>query len=164
MVIFIHSLGSVWQERATQSGTRIWNTTGVVAGSRLQPRSKIAGQVAFGWRARAELGQRQTIAPSLWVTTNLEERTAGRQVQLLVRARRGTPPDWILVTVSEQLVGRLTEDSWDRTETQIVSFSEFQWRQEVMLLMHPFGWLRGSAGAAVLKPDGPASLIWSLNL
>ena len=37
MVVFIHSLGSLWQEKNLPAGgTRIWNTTGIRAGSRIR--------------------------------------------------------------------------------------------------------------------------------
>ncbi len=37
MVVFIHSLGSLWQEKSLPAGgTRIWNTTGIRAGSRIR--------------------------------------------------------------------------------------------------------------------------------
>jgi hypothetical protein len=55
-----------------------------------------------------------------------------------------------LVTVTERLVGELQMDSWGASRTTLVSFSKWRSRYEVMLLMRPFAWLRGSKGSAVL--------------
>jgi hypothetical protein len=41
-------------------------------------------------------------------------------------------------------------DSWDASRTTLVSFSKWRSRQELMLVMQPFAWLRGSKGSAVL--------------
>ena len=164
MVVFVQSWGSVWQERgAAQGGTRIWNTTGIAVGDRAQPRSRIFGQIAFGRQARFELGSGDPVAPSLWIATSLESNEHARQLFLLTHPPNGTSPDRILVTVTERLVGRLADTSWDRTDTKVVSFSEWRDRQEVMLLMHPYGWIRGSSATAVLLLDAAASSRWTVS-
>ena len=43
-----------------------------------------------------------------------------------------------------------------RTDSLLVSFSEWKTRQEVLLLVGRHGWLRGRLGSAVLTPGGPA--------
>lgn len=160
MVVLVQSWGSIWQER----GCRVWNTTGVSTNDRAVPRSKVFGQIAFGRRARLELSRGLPIAPSLWTAMPLVVRESARQLQLITHPRRGTTPDAVLVTITERLVGRLTTESWDRAQTEIVSFSEFRDRQEAMLLMRPFGWLRGSNATAVLLLDGQSSTKWSIKM
>ena len=59
-----------------------------------------------------------------------------------------------LVTVTETLIGRLFVDGWATGETQLVSHSHWSQRQEIMLLMRPFGWLKGERGTATLVPVG----------
>ena len=39
----------------------------------------------------------------------------------------------------------------------LISFSKWRSRQEVMLVMQPFAWLRGSTGSAVLVARGGKS-------
>jgi hypothetical protein len=75
-------------------------------------------------------------------------------VQLIVRVAPSLKPERYLVTVTERLVGTLQGDSWVSAGTELISFSAWKEKQEVMLLMQPFGWLRGAAGSAVLSVDG----------
>ena len=164
MVVLVHSLGSAWLQKAHPDGyMRVWNTTGVRDNRGVRPRSKIFGQIALGRAARAEFNKRETITPSLWLTTALEKRTELRQLQLIAHPPAGSDPERILVTVSNSLVGRLTDTAWDSEQTEIVSFSEWKDRQEVMLLMAPFGWLRGPDGTAALRLDGRMTCNWSVT-
>ena len=53
-------------------------------------------------------------------------------------------------------------DSWDASRTALVSFSKRGSQQEIMLLMRPFAWLRGSIGSAVLTvQDGKCN--WNVS-
>jgi hypothetical protein len=151
MVIFVHSLGSLWQEKMLPAGgVRIWNTTGIRDGPRVRSCAKIFGQVKFGRRARTELSGSRPITGESWTATGSASPNHVRKLALLCRAPQGVTPALYLVTVSESLVGQLEHDSFDVSRTALISFSRWRSRQEVMLLMQPFAWLRGSEGSAVL--------------
>jgi hypothetical protein len=46
MVVFVHSLGSLWQEKnLSAGGTRIWNTMGIRAGSRIRSYAVVFGHI-----------------------------------------------------------------------------------------------------------------------
>lgn len=151
MVIFVHSLGSLWQEKMLPAGgVRIWNTTGIRDGPRVRSCAKIFGQVKFGARVRTELSGSRSITGASWTATGSAGLDHVRKLGLLCRAPQGVTPALYLVTVSESLVGPLEHDSFDVARTALISFSKWRSRQEVMLLMQPFAWLRGSAGSAVL--------------
>lgn len=151
MVIFVHSLGSLWQEKTLPAGgVRIWNTTGIRDGPRVRSCAKIFGQVKFGARARTELSGSRSITGASWTATGSAGLNHVRKLALMCRAPQGVTPALYLVTVSESLVGQLDQDSFDLSRTALVSFSRWRSRQEVMLLMHSFAWLRGSEGSAVL--------------
>jgi hypothetical protein len=151
MIVFVHSLGSLWQEKVLPAGgTRIWNTTGIRDGSRLRSCATIFGQIKFSTTARMEVHGSRPIAGGTWITGELVDGSAARKLAPLCRASRATVPDFYLVTVTEGLIGELEMDSWDASLTALISFSERGSHQEVMLLMRPFAWLRGSAGCAVL--------------
>ncbi len=153
MVVFVHSLGSIWQLKARKSGGHsVWNTTGIDDGKRIRPRSRVYGQVAFGRRAQVELNKPYPFRPSAWVTSRLNEHPGANTLKLFVRASANAVPDWYLVTVNQSLIGALRHDSWDTRETQLLSHSHWQERQEMMLLMRPFGWLRSQYGTATLVP------------
>ena len=151
MVVFIHSLGSLWQEKSLPAGgARIWNTTGIRDGPRVRSCAKIFGQVKLGARVRAELAGSRKMTGAVWTASQLIEVGHARKLALQCRASRTAVADLYLVTVTERLVGELQMDSWDASRTALVSFSKWRSRHEVMLLMRPFAWLRGSKGSAVL--------------
>ncbi|MCZ2076608.1 MAG: hypothetical protein LC130_16625 [Bryobacterales bacterium] len=154
MVIFVHSLGSLWQENVLPAGgVRIWNTTGIRDGRRVRPCAKVFGQVKLGPRARADVGESRSLTGSAWMTNGLVDVHDVRKLALLCRAARRATPDLYLVTVTESLVGPLEQDSFDASRSALMSFSAWRSRQEMMLLMQPFAWLRGSNGSAVLVVD-----------
>jgi hypothetical protein len=154
MVIFVHSLGSLWQEKLLPTGgVRIWNTTGIRDGGRVRSCAKVFGQVKFGVRARRELSGSGSITGASWTATGSASLDHVRKLVLLCRAPLGVTPALYLLTVSEGLVGQLDHDSFDVSRTAIISFSKWRSRQEVMLLMQPFAWIRGSEGSAVLLAD-----------
>ena len=151
MTVFICSLGSLWQEKSLPAGgTRVWNTTGIQDGPRIRSCAKIFGQVSLGARARMELAGLCEMTGAAWTTSELSEVNHARKLKLLCRATRTSFADLYLVTVTEKLVGELQPDSWDTSRTALLSFSKWRSRQEVMLLMPPFAWLRGRNGSAVL--------------
>ena len=151
MVIFVHSLGSLWQEKMLPAGgLRIWNTTGIRDGPRVRSCAKVFGQVKFGARARTELSASRSITGVSWSASGSAGLDHVRKLALMCRAPQGVTPALYLVTVSESLVGQLDQESFDVSRTALISFSKWRSRQEVMLLMQPFAWLRGSEGSAVL--------------
>jgi hypothetical protein len=164
MIVLVHSLGRVWQEKPNDEGsTSVWNTTGINDGVRTRPRSKTFGQVSFTRRARLALSGSRPITPSLWVTSGLNEHGNSRKLQLIVRAPTACAPDRYLVTITETLVGHVDDRAWETEQTQLVSHSEWKGRQELMLLMRPFGWIRGAGGTAVLIVDDKNRCSWSVN-
>ncbi len=151
MVIFVHSLGSLWQEKALPTGgVRIWNTTGIQDGPHVRSCAKIFGQIKLGAVARRDVNGSHPITGASWSASGLAQFDHARKLALLCRAPRCVTPDLYLVTVSENLVGQLENDSFDDSLTVLISLSKWRSRQEVMLLMQPFAWLRGSEGSAVL--------------
>jgi hypothetical protein len=67
------------------------------------------------------------------------------------------------VTITENLIGHLDDGAWEPEETQLVSHSEWNGQQELMLLMRPFGWIRGAVGTAVLIVGDSNRCSWSVN-
>jgi hypothetical protein len=115
MVVFVHSLGSLWQEKnLSAGGTRIWNTTGIRAGSRICSYAVVVGQIKLAARARVELSGIRKITGGAWTATELIDFNDVRKLALLCRASRAAVADWHLVTITESLVGELQMDSWGR--------------------------------------------------
>ncbi len=155
MVVFVHSLGSLWQEKILPAGgARVWNTTGIRDGPQIRSCAKIFGQVKLGARARMELSRSGGVTGAAWNASELVEVNRARKLALLCRSSRATAADLYIVTVTERLIGELQMDSWDPAKAALISFSTWRSRQEVMLLMQPFAWLQGSTGSAVLVANG----------
>ena len=151
MVVFVHSLGSLWQEKVLPAGgTRVWNTTGIRDGPQIRSCAKVFGQVKLGARARLDLSRSGQLTGVAWAASDIVEVDQFRKLALLCRAPRAAIAGYYVVTVTESLIGELGMDSWDPSKATVISFSKWRSRQEVMLMMQPFAWLRGAAGSAVL--------------
>jgi len=155
MVVFVHSLGSLWQQKMLPAGgVRVWNTTGIRDGPRVRSHAKVFGHVKLGSKARLELARSGELAGAAWTASDLVEVNRCRKLALLCRASRAAAAELFIVTVTESLVGELGMDSWDVSRATLISFSRWRSRQEVMLAMQPFAWLRGSTGSAVFVVIG----------
>ena len=155
MVVFVHSLGSLWQERILPAGgARVWNTTGIRDGPQVRSYAKVFGQVKLGAKARLDLSRSGELTGVAWTASDVVEVNRCRKLALLCRASREAVAEFCIVTVTESLIGELCMDSWDGSRATLISFSTWRSRQEVMLVMQPFAWLRGSTGSAVLVVSG----------
>jgi hypothetical protein len=157
MVVYVHSLGSVWQEKSdTIRGSRIWNTTGIDDGRRIRPRSRLFGQVSFGYAARIELNKRGKLKPGTWVTSEMSMHKGIPRIHLRYRTKASNIPEWYLVVVTESLIGQLHDCSLSGAGgATMLSYSVWRERQEAMLLMRPFASLKGERGTAILIPQTP---------
>src|SRR5262245_26854568 len=134
MIVLVYSVGSLWQEKVRTSGyTTVWNTTGVDDGKRLRSRAKVFGQLVFGRKARLEVARFGGMPPSMWLASEPTEYKGIRRVQLIIRVSPRCEPERYLVTVTERLVGSLQGESWASDGTELVSFSAWKEKQEVML-------------------------------
>lgn len=154
MIVCVLSLGSYWRE-PNDGRPVIWNSSGVLDPRGLRLRSKVCGHVRFNSRLCQEAMGTLGLTGSRWHAPPLGEHLGIRTLALQRRAKRNSLPDWYLVSVTEQLVGTLDDESWDPKDSLLVSFSEWKAKQEVLLLIGRHGWLRGKLGSAVLTPGGP---------
>jgi hypothetical protein len=123
MVVFVHSLGSLWQEKALPAGgARVWNTTGIRDGPQVRSHAKVFGQVKLGAKARLELAQSGELTGAAWTATDLVEVNRCRKLALLCRASRAAAAELFIVTVTESLVGELGMDSWDGSRSALIPF------------------------------------------
>jgi hypothetical protein len=70
--------------------------------------------------------------------------------------RRPERPDAYLVTVTEEESGGIMREragGWLHHEGRLISFSECKERQEAMLVMPAYTWIRGRLGTFFLEPD-----------
>ena len=119
--------------------------------ARITPRSNLAGTTGANGLARAQparaqpAGARQAYRrlPIGPVST-----TVGWLASVQAAAVR------FLVVVRADNVGRvISGDHWKSEDSELISWSECDSAQELMLLMQPFGWIRTDRGLFVFRPD-----------
>lgn len=163
VIVFVHSLGSLWQHKdVSGGGIRIWNTTGVAEGSRVRSYARTFGQLQFGPKVRPFLHRQNGIAGALWAAGETIEIGSARKLRLFCRASKNANPDWHLVVFTEALVGNVEIEGIDPLNAMVLSVSQKNGRQELMLLVRPFAWISGSIGSAVWSPTATA-FNWSIT-
>jgi hypothetical protein len=160
MFITVEGFGSIWTKRTrpdprdpSRRRTAYYNTTGISANGRLRHRSELFGQLRFN-----EVGG---------FNPHLIERNIGRVFQskgdlghnggsLLLHhlAERPLPPDYFLFAVTSDRTGFLPIDwcGWKSDGVLLFSLSQFNQRQEAILLMPADSWIRGALGWFIAEP------------
>jgi len=155
MLISVVGFGSIWTRRIATAGIAYYNTTGVLVGGALRHRSCVYGVARFngssGFRPDCMHQMLYQVfecePPGVWRGHN----------KLLLKSlvRKPARPDAYLVTImSEQSGGinRCDARGWLHKDVQLHSFSECRERQEAMIVMPAYTWLRGQLGAFFLEP------------
>ena len=158
MLIAVHRFGSIWTFRQRDRGTgrtefAYFNTTGVLAGDRFRHRSCLYGCV----RVDACTGFRPDYAfryrDRVFISEGLQEFAGKRKLFLKSLMPFGTRPEMYLVTIGSEDIGSIMRSgAWASSDVQVVSFSEGNGKQEVMLMMPAFAWVRGSSGTLCTDP------------
>jgi hypothetical protein len=162
MLVAVQSFGSIWTARSAspeldcaKSARRgaYYNTTGVLAGGKLRNRACLYGYVrldgcsGFHPRLAERLMHRvyQSEGVSVWNGRN----------RLFLRQLRpaGTLPDAYLFRISAADTGWIDRGgAWKCDTAALVSFSEGNGQQEVLLVLPPFGWVHGEHGTFCVDP------------
>ena len=131
-----------------------FNTTGVLVGNRFRHRSCCFGQVridgctgftpeyAFRYIGRVFNGE------------PLQELANKRKLFLKSLMLSGTTPDIYLVTVGSHHIGTMERTgAWVSHDVRLFSFSEGNGKQEALLLMPAFAWVRAASGTFCIDPN-----------
>ena len=78
----------------------------------------------------------------------------GHSVRLICPAARNSVPQRVLVRITSEMIGAFVATDLDHESSQLVSFSSHQTSVEALVLMQPFGWVRGRVGSLTLLPAG----------
>ena len=159
MLVAIHSFGSIWSKRPADSakardGEAYFNTTGILVGSRYRHRSCLYGHV----RIDSCTGFHPEIA-TRFVNRMLEcdeLHEIGQVRKLFVKtvASAKQPPDRYLVSLCSDSIGLIARHlPWASPDVRVVSFSEGNKTQEVLLLAPAFGWIRGADRTVCVDPN-----------
>jgi len=153
MFVTVEGFGSIWSKRTRPGRIAYYNTTGIPVDGKLRHRSELFGQMRFN-----EIGG---------FNSKLVERNFGRVFQctgdlratgvcLVFRHLLECPvdPDYFLFTVTSDRTGFLPVGwyGWKSDGVLLISFSQFQQRQEAMLLMPAHSWIRGALGWFIAEP------------
>jgi hypothetical protein len=165
MLISVLSFGSIWTRRVAKgaqhpprfgaSDTAYYNTTGVLVGDTLRNRPCVYGVARFngssGFRPDCMHQMVQKIfecePPCVWNGHN--------KVLFKALVTGAEKPDAYLVTITTEQSGGINRDQaggWLQDGAQLVSFSECGGKQEVMLVMPPFTWVRSRLGTFFMEP------------
>lgn len=159
MLVAPHSFGRIWtcrparEEGSANRGTAFYNTTGVPVGDGIRHRSCVYGHVRLNgcWGFLPEnAGQ---LLHRIFETDGLV--TWNGHCKLFLRApTAATVPDRYLVAFASETVGWIDRrETWKCAAAEVVSISESHDRQEALLLLPAFGWVRGAAGTFCIIPD-----------
>ena len=159
MLVALHSFGRIWTRRAARGegsahgGMAFYNTTGVPVGDRVRYRSCLYGHVrlngCWGFRPENVGGMLHRV----FDTDGLVTWDGHRKLFLRVPAVATTPERYLVAIASETAGWIDRRETWKCAAAEVVSFSESRDRQEVLLLLRAFGWVRGAMGTFCILPD-----------
>ncbi len=153
MLISVLRFGSAWSRRRDDA---YYNTTGVMVTGKVRNRPLAYGVARFNGLG-GFLPERtewmifkvfECEPPCVW---NGHNKVLFKR--LLPKPAR---PDAYLVTRTEEQTGGVDAQGasrWSHADAQLISFSESDERQEVMLVMPPYAWIRGGLGTFFLEPQ-----------
>lgn len=165
MLISVLGFGSVWTRRETKSARRpgrssaldvaYYNTTGVLVGNKVRHRPCVYGVARFNASGGMRPDRTHQMVekvfdcepPCIWNGHN--------KVLFKSLLHRPERPDAYLVIVTEEQSGGIARGfpgAWLHRDVHLISFSECEGRQEVMLVMPAYTWVRGRLGAFFLEP------------
>jgi hypothetical protein len=168
MLVAVQSFGSVWMERRRRAGhggsgsthgAAYYNTTGVTIGKQPRSRSCIYGVV----RLDESSGFRPEIAGRsihrVYESEGVRGWNGGRRLFLHRLVPAGTRPDAYLFRIDAVESGWIDRNAaWKCDAAQVISFSEAGEQQQVLIVLPPFGWIRGAREVfcAFPEPDRPS--------
>jgi len=173
MLVAVQSLGSIWTARAanteldgTKSARRgaYYNTTGVLAGGKLRNRSCVYGYVRLDECSGFDLRFAGRIVYRVYESEGMSVWNGGNRLFLRRLAPAGTCPDVYLFRIGSADTGWIDRvGAWKCDAVQVISFSEGNGQQEALLVLPPFGWVRGENGTFCVEPrlDRPWIARWS---
>jgi hypothetical protein len=172
VLVTLKGFGGIWERKFTknaaapnQSGrAAFYNTTGVEVDGKVRYRWRIGGKIRFNG-----IGGFTPTNPSRSLNRVFEckdpETARGGWTQVLFQRMLAGPerPDLYLFVVTATQTGLLDiRSSWKADGVQVVALSEHADRQEAMLLMPAYSWVRGELGTFFVEPS--TEQFWSAAL
>ena len=162
MLVAVQSFGSVWTERvAATKGDgansvrrrAFYNTTGVMAGSKLRSRSCVYGYVRLDECSGFHPRSAHRSIHRVYESEGLSVWSGRNKLFLRQLTPASTRPDVYLFRVGSAEIGWIDRSgSWRCSGAQVVSFSEGNGQQEALLILPAFGWVRSERGTFCVDP------------
>jgi len=163
MLVAVQSFGSIWTARTantnpdrTKAAQRdaYYNTTGVLAGEKLRGRSCVYGYLRLdecsGFHPRF-VGR---FVHRVYESDGVAVWDGRNRLFLRQLTPAGTRPDVYLFRIGTADTGWIDRSgAWMCDAAQVVSFSEVNMQQEVLVVLPPFGWVRGEQGTFCVDPQ-----------
>ncbi|MGH9353095.1 MAG: hypothetical protein ACRD2G_13210 [Terriglobia bacterium] len=174
MLVGITGFGSVWRRRFGNEPrdperfrhAAYFNTTGVSVNGRVVRHRKIAGHARFNGVDGFNPHYPGHAIGSMFECDGLCVWNGQNKVFFRRRADHAQPPDFFLVVIRSAEFGRVSVGAkgWKCNDAWLISFSEWQDQQELLLLMPPDGWVRTNIGRVTLQRDPAGSRARKLKI
>ncbi len=154
MLIAIHSFGSVWSSRLQTGRIAYYNTTGVLVGNTLRHRSCSYGYV----RMNATLGFRpetsHRMVNRVFKCDPPVDWNGRRRLFLRCAVPASAVPELYLIALDSDNIGQIDRrGSWICDHGSVLSFSEGNGKQQVLVLLPAYGWIQSAAGTKYVVPQ-----------
>jgi hypothetical protein len=162
MLIAVQSFGSIWTARGATTEARCansarrgayYNTTGVLAGGTLRNRSCIYGYVRVDECSGFHPRLADRFIHRVYESEGVSVWNGRNKLFLRQLTADGTRPDVYLFRICPAEMGWIDRAGvWKCDVAQVVSFSEGNGQQEALIVLPPFGWVRGTQGTFCADP------------
>ena len=160
MLVAVQDFGSIWTTRAArraeESSTRqraFYNTTGILAGTKLQNRSCVYGYVRLDECSGFDAARATRTIHRVYETDGVSAWNGSNRLFLRQLTPKRTQPGMHLFRIRSGDLGWIDRKSaWHCDAAQLISFSEGNSQQEVLVILPAFGWIRGARGTYCVDP------------
>ena len=165
MLISVLGFGSIWTRRVAtdarnHAGVRIsetayYNTTGVLVGDKLRNRPCTYGVARFNGNSGFRPDCIHRMLQKVFECEPPCIRDGHNKVLFKKLLGSSGKPDAYLVTITADQSGGINREQaggWLHHDAHLISFSECGGKQEVMLLMPAYTWVRGRLGTFFVEP------------
>jgi hypothetical protein len=163
LVIAIQGFGSVWERRFRKDPSDperfaradYYNTTAVPVNGKLRYRWRVGGKLRFNSASGFNPNYPLRLFGRAFECAPPEQRHGWGQILFERLLPRSARPELYLFAITTDRVGYIDAHSvcWKGESVQVVSFSEDHIRQELLLLMPAYSWVRGELGTFFVEPS-----------
>jgi hypothetical protein len=174
VVIAIQGFGSAWERKFGKEPSdperfaraAYYNTTAVPVNGKLRYRWRIGGKLRFNSASGFNPNYPGRALGRAFECAAPEQRNGWSQILFEHVLPKNAQPEMYLFAVTAERVGYIDARSvsWKAHSVQVVSFSDDHGRQELLLLMPAYSWLRGELGTFFVEPSPAAPCSARLQL